>query len=440
MLDSINAATQAKFDIARFEGVQSSLLGTFTLDLVSAGANLFNTTVGNPQNLEEARNALASAEADIQFNQLYASLERRKQEWALARALAEQDKLISAQQAQIARDGAAVITQERSIAQLQASNATDLIQFLSGAQFGTVELHDWMVRVLTDVARFFLQQATAMAKLAEHQLAFERQEPGTGIVRDDYWGPEPAGGPAAAAPAPDRMGMTGSARLLQDIFTLDQHAFDTRKRKVPVTKSISLARLAPVDFARFRETGVLVFSTPMELFDRDHPGHYLRLVRRIRTAVIALVPPVDGIKATLSSTGISRVVIGPDVFSTVPIRRDPETVVLSAPVDSGGFIELESDESAQMYLPFEGTGVDATWELRLPKASNQFDFASIADVVVTIEYTALQDPSYRDQVQRRLGTTVRGERPYSFTTAFPDAWYDLHCTTRSCSSPPSGSR
>jgi hypothetical protein len=221
------------------------------------------------------------------------------------------------------------------------------------------------------------------------------------------------------------MGMTGSARLLQDIFTLDQHAFDTRKRKLPITKSLSLARLAPADFARFRETGVLVFSTPMELFDRDFPGHYLRLVRRVRTAVIALVPPVDGIKATLSSTGISRVVIGPDVFGTVPIRRDPETIALSAAVESGGFIELET-ETDGMYLPFEGTGVDAGWELRLPRASNQFDFASIADVIVTIEYTALQDPAYREQVQRQLGTTVRSERAYSFRTHFADAWYDLH--------------
>jgi hypothetical protein len=164
----------------------------------------------------------------------------------------------------------------------------------------------------------------------------------------------------------------------------------------------------------------------MELFDRDHPGHYLRLIRRVRTAVVALVPPVDGIKATLSGTGISRVVIGPDVFSTVPIRRDPETVVLSAAVDSGGFFELGSDEAAGMYLPFEGTGVDANWELRLAKASNQLDFDAIADVVVTIEYTALSDQGYRDQVQRRLGTTLRGERVYSFRSAFPDAWYDLH--------------
>lgn len=422
---SIVAASQAKKDLARFEGVQSSFMSTMTLDFLAMGASVFNQLSGTPQNILAAQSALAGAEADIQINQLYASLERRKQEWALAKALADQDKAISVQQLQIVRDGAAVISQERSIAELQGRNASDVIQFLSTAQFGTVEQHDWMAGVLAEVARFFLQQATAMARLAEHQLAFERQEPGAGIVRDDYWAP-PSDTPAGAAGEPDRRGTTSSARLLQDIFQLDQHAFDTRKRKLPIVKSISLARLAPVDFQRFRETGVLVFTTPMELFDRDFPGHYLRLVRRVRTTVVALVPPVEGIKATLSSTGISRVVIGPDVFSTVPIRRDPETIALSAPTDSGGIVELMDTESTELYLPFEGTGVDASWELRLPRAANAFDFASIADVVLTFEYTALHSATYRDQVQRQLGTTARGERAYSFRSHFPDAWYDLH--------------
>jgi Tc toxin complex TcA C-terminal TcB-binding domain len=82
----------------------------------------------------------------------------------------------------------------------------------------------------------------------------------------------------------DRRGLTGSARLLQDIFQLDQFAFETTKRKLQLTKTISLARLAPLEFQRFRETGVLTFATPMTLFDSDFPGHYLRLIKRMRTS------------------------------------------------------------------------------------------------------------------------------------------------------------
>ena len=57
----------------------------------------------------------------------------------------------------------------------------------------------------------------------------------------------------------------------------------------------------------------------MELFDRDFPGHYLRMIKRVRVSVIALIPPTQGIRATLSSTGLSRIVIGGDVFQTVVV-------------------------------------------------------------------------------------------------------------------------
>jgi hypothetical protein len=39
--------------------------------------------------------------------------------------------------------------------------------------------------------------------------------------------------------------------------------------------------------------------------------------------------------------------------------------------------------------------VDATWELQMPKAANPFDYRTIADVLITLEYTALQSFTYR---------------------------------------------
>ena len=61
------------------------------------------------------------------------------------------------------------------------------------------------------------------------------------------------------------------------MYQLDQYAFETNKRKLQLSQSFSLARLAPAEFQRFRETGRLL-SPPLELFDRDFPGHYLRLI------------------------------------------------------------------------------------------------------------------------------------------------------------------
>ncbi|MGC8714667.1 MAG: hypothetical protein ACP5RH_19965, partial [Leptodesmis sp.] len=156
------------------------------------------------------------------------------------------------------------------------------------------------------------------------------------------------------------------ARLLADIYKLDQYRLETEQRKLQLTKVISLARTAPFEFQRFKETGVLVFATPIEGCDRDFPGHYLRLIKRVRTSVIALIPPTEGIKATLTSIGISRVVVNNDgLFQPRFANRSPESVALTSPTNATGLFELEPQ--SEMLLPFEGLGVDTTWEFRLPE-------------------------------------------------------------------------
>lgn len=347
----------------------------------------------------------------------FATHDRREEEWRLNRSLAAKDKEIGDQQILIATDQFNIATQEQTIAGFQRDHAAATVQFLAG-KFTNVELYEFMSEVLDGVYRFFLQQATALAKLAENQLAFERQEPPQGVIQGDYYAP-----PDGSA---DRRGITGSARLLADIIQLDQHAFLTDRRKLQLTKTVSLARLAPIEFARFRETGVLMFGTPQELFDRDFPGHYLRQVKRARISLVALTSPGDGIRATLSTSGTSRVVIGGDTFRTAVVRRDPETVGLSSPRDATGLFELVPDSQPELLLPFEGSGVDAVWRFELPKAANPFDFSTIADVLLTLEYSALNSFDYRQQVVQTLDPEVTSDRPFSFRQQFPDQWYDLN--------------
>ena len=60
----------------------------------------------------------------------------------------------------------------------------------------------------------------------------------------------------------------------------------------------------------------------MSLFDSDFPGHYLRMIRQVRTSLVALVPPDRGIRATLYSNGVSRVTTGQDgTFSDIVYTR-----------------------------------------------------------------------------------------------------------------------
>jgi hypothetical protein len=342
------------------------------------------------------------------------------------REFADRDIGIAEQQVQVTQDGVQLAEQDQLIAQLRADHAQAIVDFLA-QRFTGVPLYEWMSSVLQDVYRFFLQQATSMARLAEAQLAFERQELVPSFVQDDYWTPRNPGmvGGQEATPEPDRRGLTGSARLLADLVALDEHAFRTAQRKLRLSRIISLAAYDPLAFERFRATGVLHFATPSSLFDRDFPGHYLRLVTSVRTSVVALVPPATGIRATLATTGTSYVtVVSGDTFSRVAVQHGPETMVLTAPSPSSGLVDLEP--RSELLVPFENIGVDTTWRFSMPRPANPIDFSGIADIVVTIDYTALASDDLRQRVIEQFDPVVRTERPFSMRYELQDQWYDLH--------------
>ncbi|MGL5942561.1 MAG: neuraminidase-like domain-containing protein [Waterburya sp.] len=357
------------------------------------------------------------------FANQMASFERREQEWKQQLSLSRQDVVIGGQQIILALDHVAIAKQELQIAATQVEHAVETINFLAN-KFTNAELFDWMSRVLERVYAFFLQQATAIARLAEAQLAFERQEELPTFIQSDYWQAPDESSFGNSTQGSDRRGLTGSARLLQAITELDQYAFLNDRRKLQMSKTLSLAAISPAEFQRFRETGVMLFGTPMEVFDRDFPGHYLRLLRQVRTTVIALIPPAQGIRATLTNMGVSRVTINDDGFQDVEVHHGPQSVALSAPVNATGVFELNLQP--ELLQPFEAIGINSFWEFRLPKAANPFDFDTIADVLITFDYTALDSWDYRQQVIQRLDPNLSADRAFSFRNQFADQWYDLN--------------
>jgi hypothetical protein len=426
-------AEQLAGGLSAYEKAGLAALGTavFLQELAgaaSAAASLlsfaFNPS-GGASSAAQALSALAGAASTTgQIAQTLAAYERREEEWKLQRSLARQDVEIGAEQVELARNQVRLARQERALAGLQFRHAEAVADFLA-TKFTNAELFEWMSGVLARIYAYFLQQATALAQLAEAQLAFERQEPVTGFVIADYWRDSATNELAASSNgAADRRGLTGSARLLQDIYRLDQYGFETDRRKLHVTQTLSLAELAAYELQQFRETGVLTFATPQRLFDREFPGHYLRLIKRIRMSLIALIPPARGVRATLSASGVSRVVVARGPFDTVTMRREPESIAFTSPINATGLFELEPEDS--MLLPFEGMGVDTTWQLALPRAANPFDYRSIADVLLTIEYTALDDREYREEIVRSMDLTFHADRSFSLRNQFPDVWYELN--------------
>lgn len=366
-------------------------------------------------------------QSQMQANQLLAGIETRQRERTIQLAGAEQDILVAQAQQTVSHDQVAIAEAERNVANLESRHAKATLALLS-SQFTNPDLYLWMSDTLGGVYRYFLQHATATARLAQAQLTFERVEPGLNFIADDYWN-APRG--KANTSSTDTKGMTGAERLAQDLSRLDEYAFSTDERRLNVSQAFSLAQILPVDFLQFRTTGQLSFATPTSWFDSDFPGHYQRLIRQVRLSLVALVPPGRGIRANLSTTGISRVTT-PGAFGSfteVILRRDPGTVSVTSPVNATGVFEL--DLQPDMLLPFEGNGVDTTWHFEMPQAANPFDFSSVADIILQIDYTALSDLDYKTQEIRRLNANRSrlSDRVFSIARDFPDQWYELNNPT-----------
>ena len=378
---------------------------TFMLASLAAPASV---TIGLAPSVSYSPSGILQTLASILSTQ--ASYARRREEWQYQRGLATWDVRVADAGLDLASSGVDISEKEREISSLSVGLAADTVELLSQDQFRSGELYRWMQAELKRLHRDHLNLAVSTAAAAQRALAFELQEP-LNFIGYQYWQPQ-------------REGLLGSERLQFDLERLEQHRLQRAERRREITKTISLARTMPSEFQRFRETGILEFATQQSWFDRDFPGHYLRLIKSVELSVLALTSPVHGISATLTNTGVSRVVAGPPWVDPKVLQRLPESVSLSAPIQTSGLFELRLDDP--LLLPFEGSGVEATWVLEMGRGANRIDFSTLSDVLMTVRYTAKDDAGYRQRVIARLETGVQGRAFYGMAQSFPDSWYHFH--------------
>ena len=72
------------------------------------------------------------------------------------------------------------------------------------------------------------------------------------------------------------------------------------------------------------------------------------------------------------------------------------------PQSSSGVFEL--DLQPEMRLPFEAVSVDNVRRLELPTAADHFDYGTVADVLLSIEYTALASRDLRQPSRAIIGS------------------------------------
>jgi len=413
-LDALTFLDQSMQKMAIAQACYSSAGQLSLIPTVSVGPTTSVSFGGsNLAAAESAKASMFSVEANIYSTQssiaaMNASFERRKEDWEFQKALSEKDKAISEQNERIASDRIAIAQMEQQIAELSAEFADQMLQFLK-EKFTNKELYAWMVKILSKILYGYYNLANATARMAQATLEFERNE-ALDFISYGYWDSE-------------KKGLLSGDQLLLDINKLDDHYISNNTRKLEKTKYVSLSYMAPEALIELKSKGKTIFNTSMSWFDRDQPGHYQRIIKSIRISVLALIGPGTNFNATLSTISPSRVILNPLDPIPVDVLRI-QSVALSSASNASGLFELNYRD--ERYLPFEGCGVDVTWELEMPKASNRFDFNSIIDVIMTIDYTALADSDYKKVVISEIGTDAGGMLPVSLRTWFPDTWYHFN--------------
>jgi hypothetical protein len=180
---------------------------------------------------------------------------------------------------------------------------------------------------------------------------------------------------------------------MSDIKRMDVAYLSQNAREFEITKHVSLRELDPAALVRLRETGACHFSIPEVLFDLDFPGHYFRRLKAVRVSIPCVVGPFTGVSATLtllssrlrSRSGAFQGSYGHEEnfrISSFPAQA----IATSTGQEDPGMFELNFRD--ERYLPFEGAGAISDWRIELPDPMRPFDYSTISDVILHVQYTA----------------------------------------------------
>ncbi|MGC0327213.1 hypothetical protein RKD23_000203 [Streptomyces sp. SAI-170] len=306
----------------------------------------------------------------------------------------------------------------------------------------------WLQQETAALYRQTYELAARAAVQARRAFELERALPARNFLADARW---------------DRLheGLLAGERLTLGLRRMEQAYLDLNEREYELTKHISLRLHAPVEFLRLQATGRCEIELPEWLFDRDHPGHYLRRIKSVALTVPCVAGPYTGVHARLtllaSTTRVSPVLTpepapccstradgcgcgdccedsdtgcGHGGYALLPedpraVRRYAarEAVATSSGQNDSGMFEVRFQD--ERYLHFEYQGAVSRWLLELPQDDNQFDLSSVTDVVLHLNYTAREGgtalaEAARREARRRLPGD--GLRVFDVEQDLPQMW------------------
>jgi|GEM_PF-1136623 len=355
----------------------------------------------------------------------------REQDWVLQNKLAAKEIMQVDKQLAAADIHIIITEQELKNHEQQIENAQAIEDFLRD-KYTNEELYSWMQGRISTLYFQCYQLAYDLAKKAERCFRFERGVTNSNFIQFGYWDSL-------------RKGLLSGEHLYLALKQLEKAYHDQNKREYEITKNISLMLHNPLALIALKETGTCILELPEALFDTDYPGHYMRRIRSATLTIPCVVGPYTSINCTLNLlSNKTRINSNAQTAYAEDLENDDprfvtnfaamQAIVTSTAQNDSGMFELSFRD--ERYFPFEGAGAISRWRIDMPKDCNAFDFDTISDVIIKLNYTAREGGELLKASAKKArndeikdADTSQLFRLFSFKHEFPTEWHRfLHPT------------
>ena len=402
------------------------LVPSITIGVSGAFGSPVTTVRYGGENIARGAESFATLAKDISgilstaasMSATVASYERRWDDWK------QQEKLANLELDQIDRQISAadfrrqIADQELINHDHQVENANEADTFMRD-KYTNRELYNWMIGQISSLYFQGYQLAYDVAKRAERAYRFELGLDDSNFIQFGYWDSL-------------KKGLLAGERLHQDLKRMEVAYLDLNRREYELTKHVSLLMYDPLKLVALKESGQCVVDLTEALFDLDYPGHYMRRIKSVSMTIPCITGPYTGVNCTLALVRSS--IRKSNVLRAGKYERDSEaedsrfrdsigsisSIATSSAQNDSGMFELNFRD--ERYLPFEGSGVISTWQIKLPAESNQFDISTVSDVILHVKYTAREGGEALGE--KALGALPSGgRRLFSLKHEFPSEWH-----------------
>ena len=342
------------------------------------------------------RAAVTSAQAEFHQSQssqygYHANLESkvaqhilRENDWTLQSNLAALEMMQIDKQLVTADIQIAILEKEILNHRQRVKDVREVDDFMRD-KFTSNELYSWMVKQISDVYLQSYQLALDLAKSVERTFQHELGIESANYIRANSW-------------KNLKQGLLAGEKLYLDLKRMEAAYLEEHRREFELTKHISLAALNPLALLQLKEIGRCEIEVPEEIFDLDYPGHYFRRIKSVSITIPAVTGPYTTLSCTLRllrssirrQTTLLNGAYTRDMENEDPRFSDSFGAIQSIATSSGqndsGLFELNFRDDR--YLPFEGAGAISRWQLEMPDEFRQFDYDSISDVILHMNYMA----------------------------------------------------